>query len=406
MELPVAKLGIVVLSVLLPLALACSQQPSGGPAQLPSPTPSDAVAAAPNPLLYTPTGPPPKLDTSIASVSLDKVVFDTFRGGFIPLSTASDREIEDLRDAIKPIYEPRFAPAEGSEWLRDGDLVIGYTSKSGARAYPVRMLNLHEIVNDHIDGVPVLISYCPLCASAVVYSRELDDRTLVFGNTSALHESDLVMFDYQTGSYWFQVLGEAIVGPLTGKRLEMLPSVTVPWGEWRRLHPRTTVLSIDQGLFQGASGNRYAGDPFRGYSERLNQGQFAFPVSPEKLDGRLLPGDPVIAIQVAESHKAYALSGRSDWLLNDLVGGQRVVVLGRANGPTGVAFLSSADDRALSFRLAAGFLEDLETGSRWDDGGVAVSGPLAGARLSPLPLRSSFWFSLAGALPGIDLYKP
>jgi hypothetical protein len=186
----------------------------------------------------------------------------------------------------------------------------------------------------------------------------------------------------------------------------MLPSVTVPWGEWKRQHPRTVALSIDQGLFPGASGNRYAGDPFRGYRERLNQGQFAFPVSPEKLDDRLLPGDLVIAIQVSESHKAYALSERSDWLLNDLVGGEAVVVLGRAKGPTGVAFLSSADGRALSFRLADGSVEDVETGSRWGDSGVAVSGPLAGARLTPLPLRSSFWFSLAGALPGIDLYKP
>ncbi len=93
-------------------------------------------------------------------------------------------------------------------------------------------------------------------------------------------------------------------------------------------------------------------------------------------------------------------------MLNDLVGGEKVVVIGRAKGPAGVAFLSSADDRVLSFRLADGSLEDVETGSRWDDGGVAVSGPLAGARLTPLPLRSSFWFSLAGALPGIDLYKP
>ena len=94
--------------------------------------------------------------------------------------------------------------------MRDTDLVLGYVGpESGsAFAYPVKMLNLHEIVNDVIDGRPVLISYCPLCASGAVYDRELAGEVLLFGNTSALYQSDLVMYDHQSGSYWFQVLGE------------------------------------------------------------------------------------------------------------------------------------------------------------------------------------------------------
>ena len=91
--------------------------------------------------------------------------------------------------------------------------MIGFVSKTETFAYPVKILNLHEIVNDAIDGAPVLVSYCPLCASGVVYSRKLDGQVLIFGNTSALFEPDLVMYDHQTGSYWFQVIGEAIVGP-------------------------------------------------------------------------------------------------------------------------------------------------------------------------------------------------
>ena len=268
------------------------------------------------------------------------------------------------------------------------------------------MLNLHEIVNDVIDGVPVLVSYCPLCASAIVYSRELDGDTLLFGNTSALHESDMVMYDHETGSYWFQVLGEAIVGPLTSKRLTLIPSVTTTWGRWKEQHPNTRVLSRDLGLLDGGVGNPYARDSFVGYDERLNQGRFAFPVTEEKLDDRLRAGDRVIAIEVEGEHKAYPLSAQSDSVVNDTVGGLGVLVILRAEGPTAAAFLSAFDGRPLTFELRDGSVFDSETGTRWDDGGRAVSGPLVGSRLTPLPSRASFWFSIAGALPGIELHSP
>ena len=129
-----------------------------------------------------------------------------------------------------------------AESRRPGDQF--YAVGSEAYAYPIKILNLHEIVNDVIDGKPVLISYCPLCASAIVYKRQLlDSRELVFGNTSALYANDLVMFGPQTGSYWYQVAGKSIVGELSGSRLDLLSSVTVQWGTWRVIHPDTQVLA-------------------------------------------------------------------------------------------------------------------------------------------------------------------
>ena len=112
-----------------------------------------------------------------------------------------------------------------------------------------------------------------------------------------------------------------------------------------------------------------------------------------------------MAIQVGETHRAYALSDSEDRAINDDVGGERVIVIVRASGPSGAAYLSSVDGKSLSFRLDADAVEDVETGSRWDDGGRAVAGPMQGGRLTPVPSRTSFWFALVASLPGIDLHE-
>jgi hypothetical protein len=152
--------------------------------------------------------------------------------------------------------------------------------------------------------------------------------------------------------------------------------------------------------------SQYERDPFVGYAEGINRGRFYFPVSEDRLDGRLRPGDKVFAIQVGESHKAYPLASDSGWVLNDAVGGKSVVVIGRAKGPTAAAYIRAVDGRELSFRLSDDSVEDAETSSEWDANGKAVSGPMAGAQLAAVASRTSFWFSLVGALPDIKLYEP
>jgi len=237
-----------------------------------------------------------------------------------------------------------------------------------------------------------------------VYSRTLNNQVLVFGNTSALYESDLVMFDHQTGSYWFQVLGEAIVGTLTGERLRLLPSMTVPWGQWKRDHPDTRILSKNIGLLSPFLGNPYDRDSFAGYQNRVNRDQFAFPVSPDKLDSRLRSGDLVIAIQVGETHRAYALTGRPDEAINDEIEGRKVVVFVNEDGPAGSAFFSASEGSVLTFKSDGGTVIDNETGSQWNFSGLAVSGPLEGRKLDAVPSRTSFWFSLIGSLPDVELH--
>ena len=146
------------------------------------------------------------------------------------------------KDGIPAIDDPRFRPVAEVDDLADAEPVIGLTVSGESRAYPLRILTWHEIVNDVIAGVPVAVTYCPLCNAAIVFDRRLDGAVLDFGTTGKLRYSDLVMYDRQTESWWQQYSGEAIVGHYAGHTLEMLPSLLESWAEFRTRAPDGMVL--------------------------------------------------------------------------------------------------------------------------------------------------------------------
>jgi hypothetical protein len=335
-------------------------------------------------------------------VPLEDVHFDTFDGRSIPLSDIGEERIIALRDAIPPLDTPRYDAVPGGDWLDDDDLVIGYEGeKGGAWAYPFQILNFHEIVNDNLDGVPVLVTYCPLCRSGIVYDRRLDGSLLTFGNTSALYESDLVMFDRDTNSYWWQTAGEAIVGTLTGQRLAVLPAVTTTWGQWKEAHPQTLILSRDTGFSAP-----YESDPFAGYADTVNSGRFPFPVSEASADGRLSPAEEVLGVLIEGASVAYPLGLLGDAAVNDIVGEIRMVLFASADGPSGAAYLPEVDGRELTFGFVDGGYVDEQTGSEWDIAGEAVEGLLKGERLQPMPSRRTFWFAYVAAFPDTEIFLP
>jgi hypothetical protein len=342
------------------------------------------------------------VDLSRHSVPLDNIHFDTFTGGSIPLSDITQEDVLRLRDAIPPLDNPKYDRASGGDWLDDSDLVIGYMTDGGATwAYPLKILHFHEIVNDEIEGLSVLVSYCPLCRSGIVYDRHLEGMLLTFGNTSALYESDLVMFDRQTNSFWWQTAGEAIVGTLTGRRLTALPSVTITWGEWKALHPDTQVLSRDTGF-----AIPYERDPYATYADLVDSGRLPFPVSDAVRDGRLAPADEVLGVTLGGESKAYPLRHLGDAVVNDSLAGKRLVVLSSTSGPSGNVFLAMSDGRELTFPFRDGAYADEETGSKWNLSGEATSGPLKGNRLEQLPSRYTFWFAYVAAFPQTEVYAP
>ena len=388
-------LGFVYGAVLL-AACAGGDDQQAGPATAPEASEPERGGVPLPPLSSL-----PETDFSQHIVSLEDVHFDTFDGGSIPLSRATPTDIEALRDRIPPIEQPVYVGPEGIDILEDDDLILGYVTGSGqAYAYPIKILNFHEIVNEQLDGVPLLVTYCPLCRSGVVYDRRLDGQELTFGNTSALFDNDLVMYDHQTNSYWWHIAGRGIVGELSGTQLEPLPSSMSTWRDWLELHPDTLVLSTDTGFARP-----YDRDPFGGFRERVNSGQRPFPDAQASLrDDRLDDGEEVVGVVIDGAARAYPLRTLGDAAVNDELAGLPLVVFSSSQGPTGTVFERQLDGEELTFVFEDGRYRDEQTDSVWDIAGRAVEGPLAGSRLKPVPSRSSFWFAFVASFPDADVF--
>ena len=191
------------------------------------------------------------------------------RNGFVlePASVAVAEILAGgpLRDGIPALDEPANVPASAAPW-DDEDLVIGLEVEGEARAYPLAILVWHELVNDRLGGRPVLVSYCPLCGTGIVFDRRIAGRERSFGVSGLLYRSDLLLYDRETESLWSQISAEAVTGPSRGQRLTLVRSRMLPWGTWRRRHPATTVLSRQTGHQR-----RYGSSPYGDYarSERL-----------------------------------------------------------------------------------------------------------------------------------------
>ena len=359
------------------------------------------VAAVVSLVSQAPDSVPP-LDTTKHSVPLEEIYFDTFQptDRALRLPDATPEVIDRLRDAIPPLHEPQYESADEVRWLRDDDAVIGYAEGDSAWAYPIRILNFHEIVNDMLGGVAVLVSYCPLCGSGVVFSRQVEGRVLTFGNTSALYESDMVMLDYETGSYWWQVAGRAIVGSLTDTSLVVLPATTTSWKVWKQLHPDTVVLSRATGYRRD-----YDRDPFIGYASQLNHGGFAFPVTPRRYT-RLEAGTMVLTVRLGDTARAYPLETKGVDIAHDELGNEPIVIfLDGAGGAAAFRARLNEGEPGLSFRVRDGTIFDRTTKTHWDLAGRATQGTLAGRELRQLPSKTTYWFAAVASEPDITVHR-
>ena len=318
------------------------------------------------------------------------------------------------RDGIPPIDSPNFETVESADnWIENPEPVIILDLAGDVRAYPLQILIWHEIVNDEVGGEPVAVTFCPLCNTALVFSRpEINGEPLTFGTSGNLRFSDLVMWDRQTESWWQQFSGEAIVGDMTGTRLEFLPSAIISWEDFKSNYPDGQVLSIQTGFSRS-----YGRNPYPGY-DNINSYPFAFT---GVHNDRLPAMARVVGVLMEDGlGGAYALDLLQEkQVLNESLGEVPITIFwkpgtasavdsgtissGRDVGSSGV-FLSTIEDQSLTFSATgAGTFVDQETGSAWNIFGGATEGPLAGTQLVSLPHHDTFWFAWAAFVPDSSL---
>ena len=316
-------------------------------------------------------------------------------------------------DRIPALEDPAFEPAGSVDWLPPVEPVLALEINGDARAYPLRIMTRHELVNGTVGGVPVTVSYCPLCNSAVAYDRRVGERILDFGTSGALFNSSLVMYDRQTESLWSHYTGEAVVGHLTGARLDLVPVQTVSFEAFLAAHPDGQVLSEDTGHY-----GQYGQNPYRFYDDPDGR-PFLFG---GPFDDRLDPMTRVVALR-GDGEGAVIPYGvlTERRVVPFTFGGRELVALyepgtasaldtgviaeGRDVGATGV-FVRSAGGRELELeaREGGGFV-DAATDVAYDILGQPT-GSGDPARLEAVEHLDTFWFAAAAFYPDAVIVEP
>ena len=353
-----------------------------------------------------------------APAAAQDLPFDTsewktnFKKASVPLNEI--RSGGPPKDGIPPIDRPKFETvAEAGKWLKPAEPVVIVEHGTDARAYPLQILIWHEIANDTVGGIPLSVTFCPLCNTSIAFDRRLEGRILDFGTTGKLHKSALVMYDRQTESWWWQVSGLAIVGDLTGKRLTVLPSQIISWDTFRRARPAGKVLSRDTGHSRA-----YGQNPYVGY-DNINSSPFLYTGT---RDPRLRPMERVVTVSLGGSDVAYPFGVlEKAGVVHDMVAGSPIVIFHQkgtasaldagdiaASRDVGAAavFAPVVDGRRLTFRAQGVQFVDQQTKSSWSILGQATAGSLAGRRLPPIVHGNHFWFSWASYRPQTRIYAP
>jgi hypothetical protein len=394
-----------------------SPQAAAEPASTPVPTDTPTALAAPDELKGEPATPEatptasPRDDRDPDTLEEMAFLYHTQRGWKTDFSKMSVVISELIpggppRDGIPPIDEPKLVPVpDAPTYMMDDAPVISVEIGGEAKAYPLAILMRHEIVNDEVGGVPVTVTFCPLCNTSIVFDRRVDGKVLDFGTSGNLRNSNLIMWDRQTESWWEQVTGEAIVGEMTGTRLEFLPAPVISWGVFRDAFPEGQLLSRDQGFYSD-----YSTPPYFGYDAADNTPFLFF----GNVDPRLPAMERVVSVTIDGVSVAYPfLLLRDRPAINDSVNGRELAVfyvggtfspfVGLGTDPTRVGssgiFDPFVDGRKLTFTFQDGAIKDDETGSTWNILGQAIEGPMKGSRLESVVHGNHFWFSWAASFP-------
>jgi Protein of unknown function (DUF3179) len=296
-----------------------------------------------------------------------------------------------------PLPSARFVRATEATFPQDGDMVLAVETPEDDVAYPVRELAYHHLVMDTVDGVPVVATYCTLCHTGLVWRRAVDTRVLTF-RLYGINNQNMVMRDDQTGSWWQQATGEAIQGPLRGRRLEPFMHDEISFAVFKRERPWGRVLRPSPEFEK-----EYAR---ANWERRMKK---APTVTPMRAGDPWAPRMHVLGVEIGGRARAYSFpSIRKGGPVNDVVGGVAIVVVVGEDHKSVRVFERTVGDRRLEFVAREGVrpivLADLQTGSEWDFSGKATAGQLAGTSLRKVLASKEYWFDWKLHRPGTSTY--
>ena len=316
-------------------------------------------------------------------------------------------------DGIPPLDNPAFRPAADVDYLEPDDLLFGVSINGDRRAYPLRIVDWHEMVNDVVGGVPVSLAYCTLCGAGVLFDGRVDDAVYTFGTSGLLMRSNKLMYDRNTLSLWNQLSGEPVLGRLATSdvRLNILPVVVSTWADWTAQHPDSLALDIETGHFRPYT-------PGAAYGSYFASPETRFPVPFES--NRLRTKDRVFGLTVNGLRRAYPTKLLTERVVvNDDLAGQSVVIVAprgnlkgegvdrtisgtaiwragaevRAYDGGGLVFAAGADPQALVD----------QSGAVWQVTEDALLGP-SGERFERLPGHLAYWFGWFNFFPDSTVY--
>jgi hypothetical protein len=316
-------------------------------------------------------------------------------------------------DGIPPIDDPQFQAVGEVDWLEEHEPLLSLTVGGETRGYPLQVMTWHEIVNDTVGGIPVAVTYCPLCNSGVAFERRVGERLLDFGTSGMLYADNLVMYDRKTESLWPQLTGQASVGVLTGTQLEAIPTGVVGWDQFLTAHPDALVLTRQTGHVRDYGRNPYVGydEPTGGLLVEPPGGRDPRLPVKTRVVGISQNGDAVavVRVRVAEAAVLTVSVGGRDLLVWHRTGQRSAldngqIAEGQDIGTIGV-FDPRLDRQRLTFTATRDVFRDHQTGSLWNVLGEATSGPLRGKRLQPVTHLDTFWFAWVAFQPETTLIK-
>ena len=338
--------------------------------------------------------------------------FEQLLGGYEDTSRIEPFEIEwggVAPDGILPLEFPPNIPADEAEYLESHERVFGVSINGEHRAYPLRIMNPHEMANDVLGGEPISLAYCTLCGAGIAYHGKFDGMETTFGTSGFLYRSNKIMYDRETFSLWNQETGQPVIGELadSGIQLNFFPTLLTTWVEWTDEHPDTTVLALDTGVYQ--PGRYFPEDnPNATYYEYFNTPGTMFPVWIR--DDSLEAKDVVLGVNVGEAQKAYPVSVlQVERVVNDTLGETNVVVLGSEISQAAKAYERGDQEFSrVEGDASTGVPMKLvdKGGQVWDVTEEAlVNASDASQTLPRIPTHSSFWFGWYAFYPETELYE-